>query len=302
MNYLLKTLRALSEVPRFFFPTRQPRLIMTLLVKNEEAMIERNLQFHKQMGIDGFIVTDNNSSDGTMRILEKYKQKGWILEIIEEQATGYEQKRWVDRMVEKAKCDYKADWVINADADEFWYARSGNLKNELSKTHSNVVRCPWQNMFPEDGIPFWQWKHHVVPVPDYTPYDLSPYAIYERRNKKVAHRADGYIQISMGNHKVAMFPRRTMWSKDIVIYHFTIRGRQQFIDKMVQGGRELEKHEGKHGGRHWRYFYELYKQGKLEAEYERVIGLNTYDQLCRDGYIKECLSLEQIQHEYSPCD
>ena len=69
MNYILKTLRALSEVPRFFFPTRQPRLIMTLLVKNEEAMLERNLHFHKQMGVDGFIVTDNNSSDGTMRIL-----------------------------------------------------------------------------------------------------------------------------------------------------------------------------------------------------------------------------------------
>ena len=302
MNYILKTLRAIAEAPRFFCRPRQPRLIMTLLVKNEEAMIERNLQFHKQMGVDGFIVTDNNSSDGTMRILEKYKQKGWILEIIEEKATGYEQKRWVDRMVEKAKRLYKADWIINADADEFWYARSGSLKNELSATRANVVRCPWQNMFPEDGLPFWKWTHHVCPVPDYAPYDLSPYAIYERRNKKVAHRADGYIQISMGNHKVAMFPRRTIWSEDIVIYHFTIRGRQQFIDKMVQGGRELEKHEGKHGGRHWRYFYDLYKQGKLEAEYERVIGLNSYDKLCRDGYIKPCAPLEQIQQDFSPCD
>ena len=297
MNYILKTLRAIAEAPRFFCRPRQPRLIMTLLVKNEEAMIERNLQFHKQMGVDGFIVTDNNSSDGTMRILEKYKQKGWILEIIEEKATGYEQKRWVDRMVEKAKRLYKADWIINADADEFWYARSGSLKNELSATRANVVRCPWQNMFPEDGLPFWKWTHHVCPVPDYAPYDLSPYAIYERRNKKVAHRADGYIQISMGNHKVAMFPRRTIWSEDIVIYHFTIRGRQQFIDKMVQGGRELEKHEGKHGGRHWRYFYDLYKQGKLEAEYERVIGLNSYDKLRRDGYIKECPSLSELLKE-----
>lgn len=86
MNYILKTLRALSEVHRCFCRPRNPRLIMTLLVKNEEAMIERNLQFHKQMGVDGFIVTDNNSSDGTMRILEMYKQKGWILEIIEEKA------------------------------------------------------------------------------------------------------------------------------------------------------------------------------------------------------------------------
>ena len=302
MNYILKTLRALAETHRFFCRPQHPRLIMTLLVKNEEVMIERNLQFHKQMGVDGFIVTDNNSSDGTMRILEKYKQKGWILEIIEETATGYEQKRWVDRMVEKAKRDYNADWVINADADEFWYARSGSLKNELASTSANVVRCPWQNMFPEDGLPFWEWTQHVCPVPDYTPYDLSPYAIYERQNKKVAHRADGYIQISMGNHKVAMFPRRTVWSEDIVIYHFTIRGRQQFIDKMVQGGKELEKHEGKHGGRHWRYFYELYKQGKLDAEYERVIGLNAYDQLRKDGFIKDCQPLSALLKDFTPCD
>ena len=302
MNYILKTLRALSEVHRFFCRPRNPRLIMTLLVKNEEAMMERNLQFHKQMGVDGFIVTDNNSSDGTMQILEKYKEKGWILEIIEEKATGYEQKRWVDRMVEKAKRDYNADWVINADADEFWYARSGSLKNELTMTRANVIRCPWQNMFPEDGVPFWEWKHHVCPVPDYTPYNLSPYAIYERQNKKVAHRADGYIQISMGNHKVAMFPHCAVWSEDIVIYHFTIRGRQQFIDKMVQGGKELEKHENKSRGRHWRYFYELYKQGKLEAEYERVIGLNAYDKLRQDGFIKDCQPLSALLKEFTPCD
>jgi hypothetical protein len=87
-----------------------------------------------------------------------------------------------------------------------------------------------------------------------------------------------------------------------VIYHFTIRGRQQFIDKMVQGGKELEKHEGKHGGRHWRYFYELYKQGKLEQEYERVVGLNAYAQLRKDGYIKDCTSLEQLQQEFTSCD
>ena len=62
------------------------------------------------------------------------------------------------------------------------------------------------------------------------------------------------------------------------------------------------KHEGKHGGRHWRYFYELYKQGKLEQEYERVVGLNAYDQLRKDGYIKDCTSLEQLQQEFTSCD
>ena len=42
---------------------------------------------------------------------------------------------------------------------------------------------------------------------------------------------------------------------------------------------------GRHGGRHWRYFYKLYKEGKLEEEYDRVIGTQVFDRLRADGYI-----------------
>ena len=292
--YFKKSINALYNIPYFLRKTRQPKLIMTLLVKNEEDMIARNLEFHKKMGVDSFIVTDNGSSDNTMTILKEYQQKGWILTIIEEKSSGYQQKVWVDRMICLAKNKYKADWIINADADEFWYAHSGSLKNELACTRANVLRCPWRNMYPEEEKPYWQWNQMVCPVANFEKYDLSPYAIYGKQNKKVIHRALGYLQISMGNHKVTMFPRHTLWSKDIVIYHFTIRGRQQFIHKMVQGGRELEKNNSKHVGRHWRYFYELYKQGKLNEEYDRVIGLQAYDRLKADGYIKDCQSIDQV--------
>ena len=57
------------------------------------------------------------------------------------------------------------------------------------------------------------------------------------------------------------------------------------MTKMINGGRQLEQHKGRHGGRHWRYFYALYKEGKLEAEYERVIGTATLDRLEADGYV-----------------
>lgn len=115
------------------------QLIMTLLVKNEESMLEENLLFHKAMGVDSFIITDNNSTDSTPEIIRKYKQKGWIKEVIEEKATDYEQKEWVDRMIWKAKTIYKADWIINADADELWYSPSGNLKTDLSATHAKRI-------------------------------------------------------------------------------------------------------------------------------------------------------------------
>lgn len=152
--------------------------------ENEESMLEENLLFHKAMGVDSFIITDNNSTDSTPEIIRKYKQKGWIKEVIEEKATDYEQKEWVDRMIWKAKTIYKADWIINADADELWYSPSGNLKTDLSATHANVLNCEMRSVYPEENQPFWQWDKVVKPVSEPERYDLSTYSIFERQNKK----------------------------------------------------------------------------------------------------------------------
>ena len=51
----------MADLPRFMHYTSNPRVIMTLLVKNEADIIAANLEFHHQMGVDGFIVTDNES-------------------------------------------------------------------------------------------------------------------------------------------------------------------------------------------------------------------------------------------------
>ena len=223
-NLLLSKIgHVISEFPLAFKQTKEVKLFMTLLVKNEEGMLEENLQFHKAMGVDGFIITDNNSTDSTPDIIRKYKQKGWIKEVIEEKATNYEQKDWVDRMIWKAKTIYKADWIINADADELWYAPTGNLKDELYATNANVLNCEMRSVYPEEEKPFWQWDKTVKAVTEPEKYDLSLYSLFERQNKKVIHRTAGYLQISMGNHKVTMFPQNSADSH-IHVYHYNIRG------------------------------------------------------------------------------
>lgn len=288
MSYLYvlaKVFTAIGESYKAYKQKPAPRLIMTLLVKDEDDMLEENLIFHKAMGVDGFIITDNNSSDRTPEIIRKYKDKGWILEVVEEKATDYQQKKWVDRMIWKAKKDYKADWIINADADELWYAPSGDLKTELVASKANVLTCEMKCVFPEENKPFWQWGQTVEVVTNPEHYNLSRYSLFGRQNKKVIHRTVGYIQISMGNHKVTMFPKKTAKS-NIHIYHYNIRGRQPFLEKMINGGKQLEQNPRKHGGRHWRYFYQMYKDGLLDAEYDKVIGVASYDQLKQDGYIR----------------
>lgn len=283
-GFLKKVFFAFVESCSAFRLTPSPRLIMTLLVKNEEDILENNLLFHKAMGVDSFIITDNNSTDRTPEIIRKYKEKGWVEEVIEETATDYQQKKWVDRMIWKAKRIYKADWVINADADELWYSPSGNLKTELSVSRSNVLACEVKSVYPEEGKPFWQWNKIVKMVSEPDCYNLSRHSLFERQNKKVIHRTKSYLQISMGNHKVAMLPKRST-NSEVCVYHYNIRGKQHYMDKMINGGKQLEQRRSKHGGRHWRYAYQLYKEGNLEAEYDRVIGKAAYDKLCEDGFI-----------------
>lgn len=50
-NLLLSKIgHVISEFPLAFKQTKEVKLFMTLLVKNEEGMLEENLQFHKAMG------------------------------------------------------------------------------------------------------------------------------------------------------------------------------------------------------------------------------------------------------------
>ena len=285
-SLVYKIARALLDLPFTLHRPRRPHIVMTLLVKNEEQMLAQQIEFHHALGVDHFIVTDNNSTDGTLDIIRRYQDKGWVVDVIEEHATDYEQKAWVDRMVELARAKHHADWIINADADEFWLPACGSFPELLKDTRANVLAGELHSVLPEESKPWQEWTQLVRYVDDYEAYGLSRFSIFERQNKKVLHRSRGYLQISMGNHKVSMLPH-IEHRADITIFHFNVRGREQFMQKMINGGQQLEQHKGRHGGRHWRYFYKLYKEGKLAEEYDRVVGTHVRDRLLSEGYIYE---------------
>jgi len=52
------------------------KLVMTLLVRDEEDIIGENIEFHIRQGVDFFLVMDNNSIDNTKNILKKYEESG----------------------------------------------------------------------------------------------------------------------------------------------------------------------------------------------------------------------------------
>ncbi len=285
---LHNTKKILIALKDFLLPKKineSPRLIMTLLVKNEEKVLEHNILFHKAMGVDAFIITDNDSTDSTPQIIQKYVDKGWVVESIKDYGTGHLQKKKVDRMIWSAKRNHGADWVINGDGDEFWYSPKGDLKAEMMGG-ANILRCLSVNVYPEDGIEFWECDKLIKPIAEQSQYNLSPFNIFRQYTYKVAHSTSGYIKISMGNHKVMLLGQRKKIS-DITIFHYNILDRESFINKTTKSGPRphLKKNKKKGMSRHWRYFYELYTQGKLEQEYERVIGGEYFEEFQKLGYI-----------------
>ena len=98
------------------------KLVMTLLARDEADIVESWLAFHLNAGADFVIATDNRSEDGTTDVLERYAREGHV-HLIREPGEDLRQDEWVTRMARLAATEFAADWVINSDADEFWWPR-----------------------------------------------------------------------------------------------------------------------------------------------------------------------------------
>jgi hypothetical protein len=118
--------------------SEDPKLVMTILARNEADIIRQNLEFHLNKGVDFIIATDNGSTDGTREIFEEYAKKG-VLHLIDENNQNHFQSKWVNRMGEIAYKKYKADIILHCDADEFWVPQSGNLKTEIWNSPEDIL-------------------------------------------------------------------------------------------------------------------------------------------------------------------
>ncbi len=285
--YLKRLLNSLKCLVIKHEAIKDPLLYMTILAKNEADVIEKNLIFHKRMGIDGFIVTDNNSSDGTTEILERYLKKGWIKEIIYETSNVFTQVEWVDRMISIAKDKYKADWVVNADADEFWYSSKNDLKSDIKGARNNIFKVNIYNVLPENELCFFDNVRLINITQDLSTYNLSEFSMYGKQIPKVIHRTKGYRLITEGNHSVDMSFSNEILSKDVIIFHYSLRGEEHFKRKMISGGESVERalKKDKKIAMHWMYFYKLLQGCDVNVtdEYRKVVGSDYIDEFQEMG-------------------
>ncbi|MGV8896780.1 MAG: glycosyltransferase family 2 protein [Rhodoglobus sp.] len=219
------------------------KIVMTLMIRDEADIIQAMLEHHAAQGISTFVITDNGSTDGTVKLIEEFAEHHDV-DLRHDAEHRKQQGATVTRMARDAYSLHGADWVINADSDEFW------LPVDRSRTLAEVVAeiPPSIQSFP-------------VPVTDMTGEpaemgtgisrliyrDLRPVAnlndagIFAHSTPNVLHVGNPDVEVVQGNHFVNMevgeLPDPRL---GIEVLHFPWRSWAQFRRKVENAGRAYD--------------------------------------------------------------
>jgi len=260
---------------------------MTLLARNEADIVDSQLAYHLNAGVDFVVATDNGSTDGTTDILEQYAQAG-VLHLRREPGDAILQSQWVTRMARLAASDFGADWVINADADEFWWPRSGSLKDVFASIPERfgVVRGAWRHFLPRpegDGADDVLERMTVRLRRPALPGDKA--TVYHA-HQKIAHRARADVVVGDGNHDVdaagGLAPLRGWYPLEVL--HYSFRSRAQFEQKATRAYEAWLRNPRVEPSLHQELAYEACRSGTLDAYYgEFVVDDRALERGVRDG-------------------
>lgn len=235
------------------------------MVKDEADIIDHTLRHLIASGVDGIVIADNMSTDGTRGIIERVRREAPIPIIIQiDDEPAYFQSQKMSRLMHKAldACESPWPFIVPFDADELLVCSTpGNATfgSFLRHASANAFRIPMTNYFPciEDlanDNPFERIQHRHLP-PNTLP--------------KVVFRATYGMTIAQGSHSVLDTEHQPVPLTDsgvLRICHFPYRSAEHFIRKVVNGGRAYRASSlPEHQGAHWRAYYEAYERGGEQA-------------------------------------
>jgi Glycosyl transferase family 2 len=246
------------------------KLVMTLLARDEADVIEPWLDFHLNAGADFVVATDNRSEDGTTDVLERFAREGH-LHLIREPGDDLRQDAWVTRMARLAATEFGADWVINSDADEFWWPRGASLAQVLQSVppRYGMLGAFLRTFAPRpDGEGLFAERLTVrfsalAPIND-------PASLF-KPIRKVVHRGHPEIRLSRGNHAVIDSPFAPLrgWFP-IEVLHFPLRSLAQCEHKARLQG-EAWKHINRAPTAYHAQMFEALESGRIADYYESLV-------------------------------
>lgn len=256
------------------------RLFGASMVRNEADVVEAFVR-HNLGVLDGLLIVDNGSLDGTSEILAKLQSEGLPLRVSSDPEPAYRQAETMTRLVREALAGDDADFVFALDADEFLKLQGRpTLERALSEVPAGAhAVIDWLTYVPDDfesdpgafgpGYLWWRLKTERQGLFKV----IVGRGLLERRDDAVA----------MGNHCVLnsgeadVRPHAHLRRDAVALAHCPVRSRAQLEGKIIVGylAHLASGPKDKGLARHWRELYaELRAAGTLSQERLREIACN----------------------------
>jgi hypothetical protein len=220
-------------------------LAVTLMVRDEADVLPAWLDHHVAQGFDVFVITDNGSVDGTAELLAAFADRTDVtVDLRHDPVHRKQQGTVVTGMARDAAAVHHADWVVNADADEF----------VLPVDRSLTVRQVFERLDPVIGAFF-------VPVVNLTGRMARSGAGIERlhwRDERTAdelrdaglaapptpntvHVGDPGVTVVQGNHRASVANGAPVPEElALEVLHLPWRSWKQYEHRVEVSGRAYE--------------------------------------------------------------
>ena len=285
------------------------RIVLCFGVVDEVDIIEPFIEYHRNLGIDHFVATDVGSTDGTLDVLSRYENSG-CLKLIRLQNPELDRDLG-GAMLHAAVEEYRADWCMFCDADEFWVF-PGDARAYLSSVAAPIIVFPRYNMVPlreagSKGVAHFSRFDVLVRRPRNFVYDLAkagqPATLEMLRNgyppeilraiaPKIIARPDAIKSVTAGFHGVVPHDAHTPRHIEAVGYlaHYPTRTLKQWRRKIFLATRWIKRNPPARRGKtanHWARYAVLLKHHLLNGEFFRqVMDREQIENLIREGILE----------------
>lgn len=270
---------------------------MTLLVRNEEDIIEDNILYHSAIGVDKFFVMDNLSTDMTPMIIERLSST-LDIQYFFQSNDEYRQSEWVSFLAQEAASDPAGfDWVINNDADEFWvFSNNTSINDYLLYVPESVAGLSlhrYNAVNIDNGQPNSKaYSSH----PSFSEYFHvnSTNCLGKKLPPKCMHRARSNVIVPQGNHSVLNIDGKILCIDDAFILHYPYRFLDHYKTKVRLGGAAYARNSdlNESVGITWRKHYKVVETDIIIRFWRSLY--RTHSQVKRGLYAKNYIHINQV--------
>lgn len=217
----------------------QGKIAILMSVRNEESYIDLNISYHLDLGFDYIFIADHCSTDNTKNILGSYKNDPRVI-VIDEKDPVFDHARITNRLLRHAKENYKIDWFIFLDVDEFLSIGEKDVHDFVVRLEDNDIpyaTIGWANALFDYSFKDYTCSptHPIDTTKYFYPWPERDWQEYGHFRKAIVKNHDN-MEIVVGGHFVRSENNRDFFGKyywnpfiipanEAKLLHFEFRGK-----------------------------------------------------------------------------